>query len=365
MREALDQFYRFEIEEAERLRLQPCMSPVWDTAISLYALTQSGVPIHNEALVAATDWLLDRQALGRGDWQVKNRRGQPGGWYFEFANEFYPDVDDTAMVLLALRGARSSVPARLERTIRRGLAWMLTMQGSDGGFAAFDVDNNHAVLCHVPYADHNAMLDPSCADITGRVLETLAAYGYRKGAAPVDRAIAFLKRTQESEGCWFGRWGVNYIYGTCFALRGLRAAGEDMHEAYVIRAVEWLNSVQNADGGWGESCDSYDNPDVKGVGPSAVSQTAWALLGLMAFGDYRSPSVRRGLEYLLSHQTRQGTWEEPYFTGTGFPRVFYLRYHLYRHYFPMLALAEYARHAAPDSATAHRGNGLGVGAFSV
>ncbi len=365
MRRALEQFYRFEIEESETLRLQPCLSPVWDTAISLYTLTRAGVSPEHPALVAATDWLLDRQALGRGDWQVKSRRTQPGGWYFEFANEFYPDVDDTAMVLLALSRARASDPARLEQAIRRGLSWMLNMQSSDGGFAAFDVDNNHFVLCHVPFADHNAMLDPSCPDITGRALEALAAYGYRKGSAPVDRAIAFLKRNQEPEGCWFGRWGVNYIYGTCFALRGLRAVGEDMHEAYVIRAVEWLRSVQNSDGGWGESCDSYDNPDLKGVGPSTASQTAWALLGLFAFGDHDSSGVRRGFEFLLSTQTDDGAWEEPYFTGTGFPRVFYLRYHLYRHYFPLLALAEHARSTAPNFATVPCGGSRARGAFSM
>ncbi len=348
MREALGQFYRFEIEERDTLRLQPCLSPVWDTAISLFALLQAGTPAESPALVAATDWLLSRQALEPGDWAVKNKHGQPGGWYFEFANEFYPDVDDTAMVLLALSEARSAEPERLRQAIRRGLAWTLSMQGADGGFAAFDVDNNHAVFCRVPFADHNAMLDPSCADIAGRVLEALARFGYRKGSEPVDRAIAFLKRTQEPEGCWSGRWGVNYLYGTCFALRGLRAAAEDMHQSYVVRAVEWLRSVQNPDGGWGESCESYDNPDLKGVGASTPSQTAWALLGLFAFGDFHSQSAQRGLEFLLSRQRADGTWDEPYFTGTGFPRVFYLRYHLYRHYFPLLALAEYARNAAPN-----------------
>jgi squalene-hopene/tetraprenyl-beta-curcumene cyclase len=237
---------------------------------------------------------------------------------------------------------------------------MLSMQGSDGGFAAFDVDNNHVVLCRVPYADHNAMLDPSCADITGRTLEALSCYGYRKGSTPVDRAIEYLKRTQEPEGCWFGRWGVNYIYGACFALRGLRAAGEDMREGYVVRAIEWLRAVQNPDGGWGESCDSYDNPDLKGMGPSTASQTAWALLGLFAFGDYGSSSVCRGLEFLMNSQTAEGTWHEPYFTGTGFPRAFYLRYHLYRHYFPLLALAEHAQATAQRQVSGGRRQVPGV-----
>ena len=360
MRRAMNEFYRFEIEERETLRMQPCLSPVWDTAIALYALLVAGTPPEDSRVVEAADWLLARQTTRKGDWQVKNRRAEPGGWAFEFANEYYPDVDDTAMVLLALDRARATNPERLQVGIRRGLAWMLSMQGSDGGFSAFDVDNNHVVLCRVPYADHNAMLDPSCADITGRTLEALSCYGYRKGSTPVDRAIEYLKRTQEPEGCWFGRWGVNYIYGACFALRGLRAAGEDMREGYIVRAIEWLRAVQNPDGGWGESCDSYDNPDLKGMGPSTASQTAWALLGLFAFGDYGSSSVCRGLEFLANSQTAEGTWHEPYFTGTGFPRAFYLRYHLYRHYFPLLALAEHAQATAQNKVSGARRQVPGV-----
>ncbi len=343
MDEALRAFYHFEIEEGETLRMQPCFSPVWDTAIALYAAIEAGLPPDSPAAVRAADWLLDVQSRGRGDWQVTRPNVEPGGWYFEFKNEAYPDVDDTAMVLLALARARASSAKRLEQAIQRGMNWLLGMQGRDGGFAAFDVDNDHAVFCQMPFADHNAMLDPSCPDLTGRALEALAKFGHRKGTPQVDRAITFLQQHQEPEGCWFGRWGVNYIYGTCFALRGLRAAGEDLREAYILRAGEWLRSIQNPDGGWGESCESYDNPDLKGQGPSTASQTAWALMGLFAGGDFASESVRRGIEYLLVTQTAQGTWEEPYFTGTGFPRVFYLRYHLYRHYFPLLALAEYAK----------------------
>ncbi len=349
MDEALRAFYRFEIEEGDTLRLQPCLSPVWDTAIALYAAIEAGLPADSPAAVRATDWLLDVQTTRQGEWKTKRPNTEPGGWYFEFKNEDYPDTDDTAMVLLALSKARASNARRLERAIERGLKWTLSMQGSDGGFAAFDVDNNHAIYCHAPFADHNAMLDPSCPDLTGRVLEAMAQYGYRKGTPQADRAIRFLQQQQEPEGCWFGRWGVNYIYGTCFALRGLRAAGEDPREAHVIRAGEWLRSIQNPDGGWGETCESYDNPDLKGQGPSTASQTAWALLGLFAAGDFNSEPVRRGIEYLLNTQTAQGTWEEPYFTGTGFPRVFYLRYHLYRHYFPLLALAEYARGGGQES----------------
>lgn len=354
-RKATAEFERLEIEEGKTLRMQPCLSPVWDSAISHYVLAFSGVSPCEPGMVSATDWLLDKQVLDGGDWQVKNPTAAPGGWCFEYSNPFYPDIDDTAMVLLSLSGAQASDPGRLLEARRRGLAWLLSMQGDDGGFAAFDVNNNHAIYSQVPFADHNAMLDPSCPDITGRALEAMAAHGIRTGHRPVDRAIEYLKRVQEPEGCWFGRWGVNYIYGTCFALRGLRAAGEDMHEGYVIRAVEWLRSVQNLDGGWGESCASYDDPDAKGIGPSTASQTAWALLGLFAFGDFRSVSVQRGIEFLLSNQTAEGTWDEPYYTGTGFPRVFYLRYHLYRHYFPLLCLAEYARNAGLNSIASRHG----------
>jgi squalene-hopene/tetraprenyl-beta-curcumene cyclase len=357
MQQALKDFYAFEIEEGDTLRMQPCISPVWDTAIAHFALTNAGIPAELPALVKAADWLLDHQALGRGDWQVKNKKAEPGGWYFEFANEFYPDVDDTAMVLLALSRARASDPHRLDRAVRRGLAWMLSMQCSDGGFAAFDVDNTHAVLCHVPFADHNAMLDPSCPDITGRALEAMARFGYRKGSEPADRAIAYLKRAQEQEGCWFGRWGVNYIYGTCFALRGLHAVGEDMCEGYVVRAIEWLRSVQNPDGGWGESCDSYDDPDLKGTGESTASQTAWALMALFAFGDFHSTSVQRGIQYLVSTQAPEGTWNETQYTGTGFPGVFYLKYHLYRQYFPLLCLTEYAQNTGLIPASGASNNG--------
>jgi squalene-hopene/tetraprenyl-beta-curcumene cyclase len=342
MDKTLSEFHALEIAEGDTLRMQPCFSPVWDTAISLYAGLRTGLPADNPKAVQATDWLLDYQALGAGDWQVNRPKLEPGGWYFEYKNGYYPDIDDTAMVLQALALAKSTDPKRLKEAIRRGTNWMLGMQGADGGFAAFDVDNDHLVFCQAPFADHNAMLDPACPDITGRVLEALAALGYKKGSPQADRAIQWLQENQTSDGCWFGRWGVNYIYGTCFALRGLRASGEDWREAYILRAGEWLRSIQNHDGGWGESCESYDDPDQKGIGESTPSQTAWALMGLFATEDWDSDSVKRGVEYLLRTQTPDATWKEEACTGTGFPRVFYLRYHMYRHYFPMLALAEYA-----------------------
>ena len=215
------------------------------------------------------------------------------------------------------------------------------MQSKDGGWGAFDVDNNLAILNHVPFADHNAMLDATCPDLTGRVLDALCTTGPGPGHPGVRRGVEFLMKTQEGDGSWFGRWGVNYIYGTCFALRGLAAAGEDPREAYIIRAGEWLRSIQNADSGWGESCESYDNPSVKGCGESTPSQTAWALLGLFASADYRSGSVEAGIRYLQESQKADGSWDEHYYTGTGFPRVFYLKYDLYRQYFPLLALTEY------------------------
>jgi len=335
-------FHALEIEDADKLKMQPCFSPVWDTAISLYAALRAGLPADSPQAVQATDWLMSVQATGPGDWQVTRPKLEPGGWFFEYQNGHYPDIDDTSMVLMALSLGRSTDPKRLQDSIRRGTNWMLGMQGESGGFAAFDVDNDHLVFCQVPFADHNAMLDPACPDITGRVLEAMALLGYKKGSPQTDRAISFLRENQTAEGCWFGRWGVNYIYGTCFALRGLRAVGEDPREAYILRAGEWLRSIQNHDGGWGESCESYDDPDKKGIGASTPSQTAWALMGLFASDDWDSDSVRQGIEYLLRTQTEDGTWHEAACTGTGFPRVFYLRYHMYRQYFPLLALAEYA-----------------------
>lgn len=346
----LDEFWRFAIEERDSMRMQPCLSPVWDTAIALFCEAEGGLnPSHPELLKAA-DWLVSKQVLKSGDWEVKNPRGVPGGWSFEFSNDPFPDVDDTAMVLLALSRVRMKDVERQQESMRRGLEWLLSMQNSDGGWASFDKDNNKTILCKVPYADHNAMIDPSTADITGRVLEMLGSLGFGPDFEPARRAIQFVRDQQESDGAWFGRWGVNYIYGTCFVLRGLAAIGVDMHEAFCLRGAEWIRSFQNSDGGWGESCDSYDNPDLRGLGPSTAAQTSWALLGLFATGDFTSESVARGISYLLSTQNSNGTWEDSVFTGTGFPRVFYLKYHLYSVYFPILALSQYANRNSVGSA---------------
>jgi squalene-hopene/tetraprenyl-beta-curcumene cyclase len=340
---AMDEFEALGIEGDDSFRMQPCKSPVWDTAYALFALVESGVPRSEPRLVAAADWMLRKQVTRTGDWTAKNWRANPGGWYFEFNNDFYPDVDDTAMVLLALAQVDYPDEAYLHKSDERARGWVLSMQCKNGGWASFDKNNNRMVFQYVPFADHNAMLDPATVDITGRVLEMLASSGGTRQRAVVKRAIKFIKQQQEPDGSWFGRWGVNYIYGTMQVLRGLRAVGEDTHEAYIQQAAEWLRMVQNPDGGWGESCESYDDPNKKGVGPSTASQTAWAVLGLLAAGDTRSDSLARGIAYLLRTQQRNGNWEEPYCTGTGFPRVFYLKYHLYRTYFPLLALTSYAK----------------------
>jgi squalene-hopene/tetraprenyl-beta-curcumene cyclase len=273
---------------------------------------------------------------------VKRPWTEPSGWAFEFQNDWYPDIDDTAMVMLAFPHMKASLPRAQSDTRKRALDWLLAMQSKDGGWAAFDVDNNWEILTHVPFADHNAMLDPTCADITGRTLEALAAHGFDREQGACKRAIDYLVRSQLTDGSWYGRWGVAYIYGTCFALRGLRAMNEDDHEPHIQRANEWLRSIQNPDGGWGESCASYDN-DIFTPAESTPSQTAWALMGLMAGGDTYSSSVLQGIEYLIETQADDGTWREELATGTGFPKVFYLNYHYYRLYFPLLALATFLK----------------------
>ncbi len=338
--EAERQFYGLLTDDGERFFFQPCFSPVWDTAIAAFALGARQTPATREPLRRAADWLLTKEVRHKGDWAVKRPNVEPGGWYFEFANEFYPDIDDTAMVLLALERAKASDPARQQAAERRATNWLLAMQSSDGGWAAFDVDNNWTPLSYMPFADHNAMLDPTCPDITGRVLEALCRRGLDPASRTARRAVAYLRRAQQPEGCWYGRWGVNYIYGTFLALRGLRAAGESDREAHILRAAEWLRSIQNADGGWGESCASYDEGRFVPA-PSTASQTAWALLGLLAAGDSGSRSVQKGIEYLIETQREDGSWHEELATGTGFPRVYYLVYTLYRQSFPVLALAEF------------------------
>lgn len=343
--EALRQFYNLMVDDdAKGFYFQPCFSVVWDTAIAAYALAEvENTPANLDvkaALSRCADWLLTKECRRKGDWAVKRPNLEPSGWYFEFANEFYPDIDDTAMVLIGLHNAQASNRTAQEATARRAVNWLLGMQGKDGGWAAFDVDNNWHFLSDVPFADHNAMLDPSCPDITGRVLDALSRYGVAGNHPAIRRGVQYLIESQEPDGSWYGRWGVDYIYGTFLALKGLRQAGVSDREAYVLRAGEWLRSIQNSDGGWGESCQSYDrNTYVNG--PSTASQTAWAVMGLLAGGDETSESVRLGIEYLIRTQRPDGSWDEELATGTGFPKVFYLTYHMYRNAFPMMALAMY------------------------
>ena len=340
-KEALRQFEGLMMADREPFFFVPCFSPVWDTALGGYALGE-GELAESGALARAADWLLSKEIRRRGDWAVKRPRVEPSGWAFEFNNSFYPDIGDTAMVLLSFRHLRAPDSGRQSEAERRALRWLIAMQSSDGGWAAFDADNNWYFLSQVPFADHNAMLDPTCADITGRCLEALAIHGVDRAHPSVRKGVEYLRKTQEPDGSWYGRWGVAYIYGTCFALRGLHASGEDLLEAYVLRAGEWLRSIQNSDGGWGESCASYDTGAFVPAG-STPSQTAWAILGLLASGDTTSESVRKGVDYLLQTQRGDGLWDEELSTGTGFPRVFYLTYHLYRAYFPLMALAEYRK----------------------
>src|ERR1700722_3386425 len=272
---------KYEIEEKGEIRLQPCISPVWDTAIAMVSLEESGMNPAHPSLIAGERWLLDNQILGPGDWQVKNPKAAPGGWAFEFRNEFYPDVDDTAFVLMALGRGADPDPQRQRKAVRSGLSWLLSMQNKDGGWGAFDHENNLEFLNHIPFADHNAMLDPSTADVTARAVECLGLMGWPASHPVMARALNFLKNAQTSDGSWFGRWGVNYVYGTSGVLRSLEAAG--LTSLPVCRhGADWLRSVQNPDGGFGESVLSYYDPALKGRGPSTASQTAWGLIGLLA-----------------------------------------------------------------------------------
>jgi squalene-hopene/tetraprenyl-beta-curcumene cyclase len=338
---ALAQLRGLQIAEGDRVRVQPCLSPVWDSAIAAICLADAGVPSDHRAWRPAIDWLLSKEVRHPGDWQIRRPGLEPTGWHFQFHNAFYPDLDDTAMVLLGLKRSPLEGEPATAAAIDRGVAWLLSMQNRDGGWAAYDVDIDNQVLTKLPFADHNAMLDPSCADITARVIELLGTLGYRAAHPSVARALEYLFRTQEPEGCWYGRWGVNFIYGTWQVLQGLRTIDFPMDHPSIERAIGWLLAVQQAGGSWGETCRSYDDPGLKGTGEPTPSQTAWATLGLIAAGRSSSQAVKRGIEYLIETQLPDGSWEENSFTGTGFPRVFYLRYHYYRVCFPMMAIARY------------------------
>ncbi|NYF52160.1 squalene--hopene cyclase [Tunturiibacter gelidoferens] len=364
---ALDEFEKLGIDcpdgtddySTPTFRMQPCFPPVWDTAQAMYALGEAGVRRDDPRMLKAADWILSKEVRQKGDWAEKVKNVEPGGWYFEFNNEFYPDVDDTGQVLLALNCVENPRERYQYDACQRALNWIWAMQCKNGGWASFDRDNTKMIFQYIPFADHNAMLDPPTVDITGRMLEMLALYGVTRSDPRVEKAIQFILKEQEPDGSWFGRWGVNYLYGTFLVLRGLEAMGFWNHEPAVQQAAEWIRMVQNADGGWGETCGTYDDPNQRGIGPSTPSQTAWAVLGLLAAGDTRSDSVAKGIRWLVDRQHEDGSWDElvpgrngeSYYTGTGFPRVFYLGYHLYKQYFPLLALTTYER--AMKSGTAH------------
>ena len=353
---AAQELKRLEHETEDSVRIEPCFSPVWDTAIVTMCLRESGVPEDHPRLKQAAEWLMTKEIRFRGDWQYKNPVNvEPSGWVFEYENKWNPDVDDTAMVLLALRKIPTDNRQKRDECFVRGLKWMLAFQCKDGGWAAFDKDCTKNILEKVPFADHNAMLDPECADITARILELLGYENFPVTHPQVKEALDYLRAQQEEDGSWYGRWGVNYIYGTWQVLRGLRALKLDMQEPWLLKARDWLESVQHADGGWGERCNTYDDPVFKGRGPSTASQTAWAVMGLCAFGDPDRPSLKRGIEYLIRTQNADGSWTEAETTGTGFPKVFYLKYDMYRNAWPLLAFATYRQIAGAQAGVATKG----------
>jgi squalene-hopene/tetraprenyl-beta-curcumene cyclase len=323
---------------------QPCVSPVWDTALACHALLETGTSAAQAAALRGLDWLLPRQVLDlRGDWTARRPDVRPGGWAFQYANPHYPDLDDTAVVVMAMdRARRSGAGNRFDRAIARGAEWIVGLQSSNGGWAAFDVDNTYDYLNNIPFADHGALIDPPTEDVTARCVSMLAQLGHSLQDETLSRGVSYLLRAQRADGSWYGRWGVNYIYGTWSSLCALNLCRTAETEAAMRRACGWLTAIQNPDGGWGESGDSY-RLDYDGYrqAPSSASQTAWALLGLMAAGGAAQPAVGRGVDFLLRTQGGDGFWDEPYYTGGGFPRVFYLRYHGYSKYFPLWALARY------------------------
>lgn len=366
---------RFVIETEDCYRVQPCVSPVWDTALVMRSLVDSGMRSDDPNLVRAGEWLIEKQILDYGDWAVKNKQGKPGAWAFEFDNRFYPDVDDTAVVVMALCQVQLPNENLKWEAIARAVDWISTMQCKSGGWAAFDLDNDQDWLNLLPYADLKAMIDPNTADVTARVLEMMV-YVRRSltqsltdtnqekikkvdksiNSWQVFRALNYLKDEQEKEGCWFGRWGVNYIYGTSGVLAALGGIASESHLSVIKNGANWLVSCQNLsensdqnsnDGGWGETCRSYNDPALKGQGISTASQTAWAIIGLLASGDasgnYAWAAIDEGIKYLLDTQRSQGDWYEAEFTGTGFPCHFYLKYHLYQQHFSLTALGRYTK----------------------
>ncbi len=341
LEQSIEEIEKLAVHDEDTMFLQPCVSPVWDTPWAIMALLKSGVPNDHPALVKAGEWMLEKEVKSFGDWSVKNPVKEPGGWYFQHANEFYPDNDDAAVVMMSLQLLDLPDKERKRQAILRGFKWLMGMQCNDGGWGSFDKNNNKEILNNIPFADWNALLDPSTSDLTGRVLDLMGRLGYDTSFSPAKKAIEFLRKEQEKNGSWFGRWGTNYVYGTWSVLTGLYSIKEDMTSDYVKKATSWLTGFQNEDGGWGETCRSYWDTSLSAIGKSTPSQTSWAILALLCTDEKGSNSARRGIEYLISSQKDDGTWDEEEFTGTGFPKVFYLRYHMYRSYFPLLALSKY------------------------
>jgi len=330
------------LDKGEESFCQPCFSPVWDSCLALSAMEEAGSGFGGGlAEKRALKWLFDKQIMVPGDWSSNAPGLEPGGWAFQFENNFYPDTDDTAMVVMSLLRAGALDNKENLEPLAKAVNWIIGMQSSDGGWGAFDIDNSYTYLNDIPFADHGALLDPSTSDVTGRCVEVLSMLGYRRDFPVVARAIEFLRAEQEECGAWFGRWGVNYIYGTWSVLVALKQAGEDMNQPYIQKAADWLRSIQNLDGGWGETCRSYNDASLAGMGESTPSQTGWAIMGLMAVVGHDDAAVIRGVDYLTRTQRSDGNWDERFYTGTGFPRVFYLKYHGYRLYFPLWALGVY------------------------
>jgi len=371
IQKGLEGFERYGIEDDETWRLQPSMSPLWDTGLTINALLDSGLPGDDPSIVRAADWLIAHQIHRPGDWTVKARDVEPGGWAFEFDNDTYPDTDDAAEILLAIGRAGATDPPAREDALRRGIRWILGMQSANGGWGAYDKDNTSNVVTKLPFFDFGETIDPPSVDVTAHIVEMLGLLKEPVDTPQVRKALAYIWQEQESDHCWFGRWGVNYVYGTGAVLTALAAIGHDMTEPRVVRAVEWIKASQNADGGWGETCASYANPALRGQGPSTPSQTAWALLSLVAAGEAGSESAMRGVNYLHQTQLAEGDWEEAEFTGTGFPGYgvggrrfftpdgagerlipdglpagFMIKYHMYRIYWPLMALGRYRRASA-------------------
>jgi squalene-hopene/tetraprenyl-beta-curcumene cyclase len=366
MRRGLAGLDKFAIDEGGAWRLQACVSPVWDTCLTVNALLESGMSPGEKTVMDAVDWLISKQIRASGDWQVKNRGVEPAGWAFEFDNDAYPDTDDAAGVLLAIgRGGASDPDARSD-AVTRGMKWLLSMQSDNGGWGSFDRDNTSHLATKLPFFDFGEVIDPPSVDVTAHIVEAIGRLGWPKDAPAVRKALEYIWREQEPDGPWFGRWGVNYLYGTGCVLPALEAIGSDMNDNRVQKAVNWVESRQNLDGGWGESCASYADPGLRGTGDSSASQTAWALMALMAAGRGESESVLRGVKYLILTQGEDGAWAEPQYTATGFPGYgvgdrrfkgpeagdtgvlplelpagFMIKYHMYRIYWPLLALGRY------------------------